>query len=69
MLAGFGPVQVSRCGITRKRKANPMRGQESDGSGGSDDVLGNQGGAKLQPVTSYTQSARVRPGELPNLPR
>jgi hypothetical protein len=46
MLAGFGPVQVSRCGITRKRKANPMRGQESDGSGGSDDVLGNQGGAK-----------------------
>src|SRR6516165_9976706 len=29
---------------------------------------GNAGGAKLQPVTSYTQSARVRPGELPNLP-
>ena len=46
MLAGFGPVQVSRCGITRKRKANPMRGQESDGSGCSDDALGNQVGAK-----------------------
>lgn len=34
---------MSRGGITRKRKANPRRGQESDGPKRSDNALGNRG--------------------------
>jgi len=46
MLAGFGPVQVSRGGITRKRKSQPDARSGVGRSYSSHDALGNQGRAK-----------------------
>src|SRR5215831_8863353 len=46
MLAGFGPVRVSRHGITRKRKSQADARSGVGRSYSGDDALGNQRGVK-----------------------